>query len=265
MAQKHTKISPPVNPAARLGLSCLVSPAFVPFLSPVSSPLIIGHRGASVEAPENTLIAFRRALALGVDAIELDVRLTREGVPVVFHDASLRRLTGQAGRVGEKTWRELRAFRVRRTEPIPRLVEVLALIRARAVIQIEIKPGVAVAPVVRAVRRARAAGSVILASFSLAALREARRLAPAIPRMVVSVGRRPAPALARQLAATGAGGLSLDHHAVHSAAFVRFFQARGFSVWCWTVNDRAAIRRLAACGVDAILSDNPALLKRVLA
>ena len=64
---------------------------------------------------------------------------------------------------------------------------------------------------------------------------------------------------------TGAGGLSLAHHAVRSAAFVRFFQVRGFSVWCWTVNDRAAIRRLAACGVDAILSDNPALLKRVLA
>ena len=81
---------------------------------------VIAHRGASAEAPENTRVAFRRALALRVDAIELDVQLTRDGVPVVFHDAALRRLTGEPGRLADRTRRQLRRLRVAGREPIPR-------------------------------------------------------------------------------------------------------------------------------------------------
>ncbi|MES1168290.1 MAG: glycerophosphodiester phosphodiesterase family protein, partial [Oleiharenicola lentus] len=66
-------------------------------------PLIIAHRGASAEKPENTIAAFRRALALEVDGIELDVHVTKDGVPVVFHDAQLRRLTGVRGRLDRQT------------------------------------------------------------------------------------------------------------------------------------------------------------------
>src|ERR1043165_6037208 len=83
----------------------------------VATPLIIAHRGASAERPENTLAAFRRALALEADGIDLDGHLTRDGVPVVFHDATLRRLTGVRGRVARKTWPELARLRVRDREP----------------------------------------------------------------------------------------------------------------------------------------------------
>jgi len=96
----------------------------------VAKPLIIAHRGASAEAPENTLAAFRRALALGVDSIELDVQVTTDGVPVVFHDASLQRLTGKRGRLTEKSWPKLTLLRVHATESIPRLVDVLRLTAA---------------------------------------------------------------------------------------------------------------------------------------
>jgi glycerophosphoryl diester phosphodiesterase len=228
----------------------------------VAKPLIIAHRGASAEAPENTLAAFRRALAHNVDGIELDVQLTRDGVPVVFHDATLRRLTGTRGRLADKTWRELTALRIDGTGRIPRLVEVLRLTRGRARVQIELKAGTAVAPVVAAIRATRAAKNVILASFEPGLIGEALRLAPAVPRMLITEGRARPAALVRQLAALQACGLSVNHRAVRDAAWVRYFQARGYVVWVWTVNDAPAARRLAGWGLNGILGDNPALLQR---
>jgi glycerophosphoryl diester phosphodiesterase len=227
----------------------------------VASPLIFAHRGASAERPENTLAAFRRALALKADGIELDVHVTRDGVAVVFHDDDLRRLTGVHGRVAARTWRELQKLRVHGTEAIPRLVDVLRLTRGRCIVQIEIKTGVPVEPGVRAVKAARAADSVILASFSAALVRDAAQLAPTIPRMLISEGRATSAALARQLAACGACGLSVNHRAIRSAAWVRALASRGFGVWSWTVNDAPTARRLARWGVGGLLGDNPALLR----
>lgn len=228
----------------------------------MAKPLIIGHRGAPADHPENTLPGFRRAAALGVDGVELDVRVTSDGVAVVFHDASLRRLTSAPGRLAATPWAELRQRRVRGTAPIPRLAEVLRFARGRHVVQIEVKPGVPVAPVVGAIRSAGAGNHVILASFSTTILRAAARLAPGVPRMLIVGGRPPGPdALARRLASLGARGISIDHRLVRGRSWVRHFQARGASVWCWTVNDAARARALARLGVDALLTDNPALLR----
>jgi glycerophosphoryl diester phosphodiesterase len=229
----------------------------VPF---VANPLIIAHRGASAEKPENTLAAFRRALALEVDGIELDVHVTRDGVPVVFHDDRLYRLTGSRGRITGKTWAELRPLSVQGREPIPRLTDVLRLTRGLAVVQIELKSG-PVAPVIRAIKAAHAIEWVILASFDMRLVAEARELAPAIPRMLISEGRRAPAVLVRQLATCGAAGLSVNQRAIRSAAWVHHFQARGYAVWSWTVNDPAVAGRLAGWGVDALLGDDPALLK----
>jgi glycerophosphoryl diester phosphodiesterase len=234
----------------------------------VTRPLFIAHRGASVETPENTLAAFRRALALGVDGIELDVQVTRDGVSMVFHDATLVRLTGRRGRIAQFTRRELDAFRVR-GEAIPALAEVLALTRDRCVVQVELKRGTPVAPVVETIRRARAGAAVILASFERELVAEARARAPHLPRMLINEGGgrgRPTPqarvqGLASVLAALGAAGVSVDHQAIPSAKFIAALKCRGFCVWCWTVNHPRAMLRLARWGADAILSDDPALLR----
>lgn len=227
----------------------------------MAQPLVIAHRGASAEAPENTLAAFRRALALKVDGIELDVQIAADGVPVVFHDASLRRLTGRTGRVSRQTWPELKKLSLAGTGRIPRLAAVLALVRGRAVVQIELKRGATVTPVLRVIRRAKAGGWVILASFEASLVREAQRLAPDIPRMLISEGRDGVAGLLRQMTGAGAVGLSLNYKAVRSRAMVRDIHAGGATLWCWTVNDARTARRLAGWGIDALVGDNPALLQ----
>ena len=237
----------------------------------MAAPLLIGHRGASAEAPENTLAAFARALARGVDGIELDVQLTRDGVPVVFHDATLTRLTGRPGRIAAQPARSLRALRIR-GEPIPTLAEVLALTRGRAVVQVELKRGVAVAPVVRAVRRSGAADGILFASFQRSQVAAAAALAPEVPRMLIHPGwpaaagsvAAGARALVPVLARLGASGVSLDWRGLRTAAAVRTLHRHGFSVWCWTVNAPGVMLRLSAWGVDGLLSDDPALLRAVL-
>jgi glycerophosphoryl diester phosphodiesterase len=226
--------------------------------------LVIAHRGASAEKPENTLAAFRRALALGADGIELDVQVTRDGVPVVFHDITLRRLTGQPGRLTAKTWAELKNLRVLGSGRIPRLADVLALVRGRAIVQIELKRGAVVAPIARVIRLARAARWVNFASFEPNLVRAAARLAPAIPRTLISEGRGGAEKLLRQMTAADASGLSLHYSAVRSRAFVGRIHRSGATLWCWTVNDARTARRLAGWGVDGLLGDNPALLRRAV-
>ena len=234
-------------------------------MRPVTAPLIIAHRGASAEAPENTLAAFRRAVALKADGIELDVQLTCDSIPVVFHDSSLLRLTGQRGLVTAKTWPELKNLRIQdSSEGIPRLVDVLTFIRRRIVVQIELKRGVAVAPVVAAIKKARASAWVILASFELDLVCAAAELAPTIPRMLISEGRRSTATLLAQLEACTAHGLSVNHRAVRTANYASHFQDRGFTVWCWTVNDTRRARQLAGWGIDGLVGDNPALLKRLV-
>ena len=234
---------------------------FALFVPAVAKPLIIAHRGASAEKPENTLPAFRRALALKVDAIELDVRVTADGEAVVFHDELLGRLTGSEGRLAEMEWKRLKALRVAGRERIPRLAEVLRLTKRRTVVHIEIKPAVPVEPVLDAVRAARAEDWVILGSFSLGTVQEARRLAPRLPRMLISEGRETPRRVLHQLMACDACGLSVNHRAIESEKWLRWFHARGYSVWTWTVNDPALAARLAGWGVDGVMGDNPALLR----
>jgi glycerophosphoryl diester phosphodiesterase len=231
----------------------------VPF---VAKPLIIAHRGASAEAPENTLAAFQRALALHADGLELDVQITRDGVAVVFHDPGLRRLTGKSGQLTDQTWPDLQELRVLGSDQsIPRLADVLALVRRPTVVQIELKRGAALPPVLAAIKQTKTAQRVILASFEASLVREAARLAPEIPRMFISEGRYPRAVLAAQLRRCQARGLSVNHRAIRSAGFIRYFQQEGFTVWSWTVNDSRIVQRLTGWGIDALLGDNPALMQ----
>lgn len=236
-------------------------------------PLVIGHRGAPDSAPENTLAAFRAALAAGVDGIETDLHASADGVPVLIHDASLDRTTTGAGPVSALTFAELRrldagghGFDGRFAgEPIPSLTEALELLAGRCLLVAEIKQAGIADLVIAALRRAGAVRSTMVWSFNLETVSEVRRLEPLLPAAWLTLAVPSDPALlfetvlSRQLS-----GVSVYHAAI-DAALVRAARARGLSVYAWTADDPAEQRRLAECDVDAIVSNSPSGLKQALA
>lgn len=227
--------------------------------------VLIGHRGTAEAAPENTLLAFQRAVAAGVDAIELDVRLSRDGVPVVIHDSTVDRTTDGHGRVADLTAAELGALNAAArvgdpavTAGIPTLDEVLDWARGKTRVVVEVKGTQDPALVERtaeAVRRFSLIDDAMLISFDHVALRAARSCCPELRLGALYVGRPADPvALA---AACGADALCPAWTSVAPEDVVAA-QRAGLAVCVWTVNDPAEIAAALRAGVDAITSDVPA-------
>jgi glycerophosphoryl diester phosphodiesterase len=224
------------------------------------SPTIIAHRGASKEAPENTLAAFARALELGADGIELDVHKTVDDVVVVHHDPVPRPATGE----NDLAWKPFSAMtvaEVQRLRPgdqaIPTLKEVLDLIGDRATIFCELKGAGVVelaAPLL-----ARHAGPTAMHSFDHRAIQRAGDLAPRIPRGILVVSRL----VDTPHALTSANASTLWVHREHvDAALVQEVHLCGKTVIVWTANDPLDITRLASLGVDGICSDDVSIARK---
>ncbi len=234
--------------------------------SAAGKPLRIAHRGASGRAPENTRAAFAAALALGVDAIELDCQLSADGVPVVIHDETLERTTSGLGPVGAKRWDELAALdagawrgEAFRGERIPTLADVLAQLDGTVVLNVEIKSGHDVgaieAPLVELVAARGALSWVIFSSFHETAVRNVRA-ASADAAIGVLWDRKPA-AGALALAVELGARCIVPSRRVVTPELVAAAHGRDLGVWVWTVNEVAEMRRLVAAGVDALFSDYP--------
>ena len=241
-----------------------------PFLD-APLPLAFAHRGGAAAGDENTAAAFERAITLGYRYVETDVHATADGVPVVFHDATLDRVTGRAGQVAALRWADLRTVRVGGSAAVPRLDEVLdAWPEIR--FNIDVKADAGAEPTVEAVRRAAAQDRVLLASFSDARLAELRRLAG--PAVATSLGRR---AVTRMRIASLAG-LPVPRPASAVAAqvpvrhgrvrvvddrFVRSAHRTGLQVHVWTIDDPAEMERLLDLGVDGLMTDRIEVLREV--
>jgi glycerophosphoryl diester phosphodiesterase len=231
-------------------------------------PVIGAHRGASARAPENTLAAFRAALEDGAELVELDVHLTRDGRLAVIHDAETRRTTGTAGVVAELSMSELRRLDAGRHkgrhwagEPIPELGDVFAAVRGHLLVNVEVKCGAAAVPVLaRCVAEHDMADAVILSSFDPAVVHAVAALGPWLLAGLLVDRPVPDPEAAR------AGGAQLLHvrHTYLTAALVDLLHQAGLGALAWTVNAPGEMRRLAALGVDAILSDDPHRLRTVV-
>ncbi|HEY0001049.1 MAG TPA: glycerophosphodiester phosphodiesterase [Actinoplanes sp.] len=242
-----------------------------PFLD--TPPLAFAHRGGAAEGDENTAEAFGRAVKLGYRYVETDVHATADGVPVVFHDRTLRRVAGRPGRIGELTWADLRTVRIGGAAAVPRLDEVLdAWPQIR--FNIDVKADAAPGPTVDAVHRAGAADRVLLASFSDARLARVRRLAG--PAMATSLGMRSvarlrvaslAGILVRLPASVVAAQVPVRHGRlpVVDRRFLRLAHRLGLQVHVWTIDDPADIGRLLDLGVDGIMTDRVEVLREVYA
>ena len=237
-------------------------------------PRVLAHRGLALEAPENTLLAFAHALALGVEHLETDVHASRDGVAMIAHDADLDRVAGIPGRVDERTAAELAALALGADQGMPTLAEALeAFPEAR--FNIDLKSAEAVAPTVDAVRQLRAEHRVLLTSFSERRRAAALRL---LPEVATSAS---APRFAAALLAARIGAVPLVRaalagvHAVQmperalagtttSPGVLRAFRAAGVEVHVWTINDPATMRGLLDRGVDGIVTDRADLALEVL-
>jgi glycerophosphoryl diester phosphodiesterase len=240
-------------------------------------PLILGHRGASANAPENTLAAFRLAVEQGADGVELDVTLTADGVPVVIHDDTLDRTTSGHGAVSALSLAEIQSLDAGYPDKfaaqfcgqrIPTLAEVFEVAGESTIINIELKhdrsPGRQLAArVVDRIHAHRRGERVIVSSFQFSNLGRVKALDPKLPVGLLYMAPVIGPRLALHLAR------KLPHEAHHppaaglTAGAIDWYHQHGLRVNAWTVDDEAQMRRLAEAGVDGLITNRPGLAVRV--
>ena len=239
-------------------------------------PIIFAHRGASANAPENTLSAFELAASIGAEAIELDAKLTADGKIVVFHDPTLERTTDGAGRLSRKTLSELRTLDAGKSfsekfrgEKIPLLEEVFEAVGKKLFINVELSNYTTprdqlVVKVCDLVKMHTMQKSVIFSSFLASNLRMARRLLPEVPRGLLAA-RGWLGAWARSFGFTFG-----EYEALHpyvtdvDAQQVRRVHRLKRRIHVWSVNAVEQIARLKEWDVDGIITKDPRLALQAL-
>ncbi len=231
-------------------------------------PLNIAHRGASGTFPENTLRAFVAAIDAGADMCELDVRLSRDGVAVVIHDETVDRTTDGRGAVAAMTLESLKRLDAGarfapefRGERIPTLDEVFKLTAGRCGLDVELKVAGVEAAVCGIIRSHRALETSMVSSFDWNALGRARAIEPAL-RVGLLAENRPQ-RLLEAAVAMKADAVNPRFQMVN-AEFCFAAHARGLKVYAWTVDAPGAMRALIASGVDAIATNYPERMRKLL-
>lgn len=236
------------------------------------APLVVGHRGAARSAPENTLAGFRRAAELGADAVELDAKLTADGVVVCHHDRTLERTTSGQGRVLDWTWESLRRLDAGSHfgaafagEPIPSLEQVFGDLGHQLLFNVELtnygSPSDRLPEAVLGlVGRFGLERRVLVSSFNTIALRRSARLRPRLPLALLlrkdqgPIRRTVFPWIAPHEA------LSLGDSLVTAEGVRRLLRHRR-RVFVWTVNDPERARYLLSLGVHGLITDQPEVLR----
>ena len=233
--------------------------------SSAQRPLIIGHRGASAEAPENTLSAFALAQAQGADGIEFDVQLSADGWPVVIHDSKLERTTNGQGRVQQHTVAQLQELDAGEGHSIPTLDELFETFGPTFLYNVELKTaafhdnGLAAAVADR-IQAHHVERQTVVSSFNPLAVRWARKHLTQST-WVAHLSYKP--------------GLKYKHllcpsQAVHpyyrlvDASYMAWAQKMGWRVNVWTVDEPAEAKRLADLGVHAIITNKPQFIREQL-
>jgi glycerophosphoryl diester phosphodiesterase len=218
------------------------------------NPLILGHRGSPLEAPENTLRSFVLAREHGADGVELDVRLARDGTPVVIHDATLDRTTPAWGEVAGYDWPALQQLTA---SQLPSLEQAAAWAAAAEVwVNVEIKEANSEETILDVLRRTGGLDRIFFSSFQPSCLSALARLAPEAQRFLlvdawdVEAGR--------MVAESGAQGVCLRVDAA-TAVTLEVIRNDDLPVIVWTVDERPRMLELLRHGVAGIITNRPAL------
>ncbi|MGA3059728.1 MAG: glycerophosphodiester phosphodiesterase family protein [Candidatus Bathyarchaeia archaeon] len=221
--------------------------------------LRIGHRGARAYAPENTITSFRKAIEIGVDAIELDVRKTKDNQLVVIHDADVKRTTDGEGLVSDFTVKEIKSFSAEGSEKVPTLVDVLDFLDKKVKVFIELKETGIEGQVLSIVHEKKLAKNVVIVSFLEDALRKVRELDKDIETGLIYAKHKNPVKAALELKANYLLALYRFTH----TADVEKAHENGLKVVVWTINTPEEVEEYSKKGVDGIASDKPDILMRI--
>jgi glycerophosphoryl diester phosphodiesterase len=218
--------------------------------------LRIGHRGAKAYEPENTLRSFKRALEIGVDAVELDVRKTKDDQLVVIHDPDVKKTTNGKGLVNELTLKEIKGFSAGRGEKIPTFEEALSFLDKKAKILVELKETGIEEKVLSLVRGNGLQKNVIIVSFIEDALRRIRELDGEVETGLIYVKHKNPVKAALELKAT----YLVSFYKFTHTANVQKAHENGLKVIVWTINEPEEVAEYVKKGVDGLASDKPDML-----
>lgn len=243
-------------------------------------PQVIAHRGDSGSAPENTRLAIERAIDIGTDMVEVDVRLTKDGVPVLMHCERLEHTTTGSGLVADHTWEEIQCLDAGAwrgpefaDERVPSLEEVIDLTRGRVPLNLDFQTNDAVAPGVAVVRDAGLTGDVVVSGCRVECFEIMAEATNEITTLLnvddLPAGIDPAEAGPVVLpsidaaGALGAAGINL-HHSLVDAALVARAREEGLGVWIFVVDDDERFAELIDMGVTAVTTNRPARMLAVV-
>lgn len=221
--------------------------------------LKIAHRGASGYEPENTLIAFQKAIDLNSDGIELDVHLSSNGKLVVIHDEIIDRTTNGNGEVNTMSLKELKTFKINNSQEIPTLIEVFDLVNKNCFINIELKGIGTAKPVIDLIKyyskeKSWHYNDFLISSFDWNMLEETRILSPKIRIGVLTEESiDDALAFAKKIKAFSIN----PDYTLLTKENVALQQENGFAVFPWTVNTEEAISKIKSFNVNGIISNFP--------
>ncbi len=250
-----------------------------------SKPLIIAHRGASSSAPENTLAAFQKAIDDGAEGVEFDVRLAKDGVPVIFHDENLRRIGQKEGNILSYTSLELQSINVGlwfnakhpnkaddrfAVENVPTLAQLLEFLKDfEGLIYIELKcaekeNAALVKAVCETISGSKLLPSMIVKSFNFDAIRQIKQQFPEVRTAALFAPKtrtilRDKTSILEKAEHYAADELSI-HCSLATESFIQKAEQRGFPVTIWTANNSVWVKRAVDLGINAIITNNPAKL-----
>ncbi len=260
-----------------------LTPLFLSLVSMASSaadlPLIVGHRGASHAAPENTLASFKLAFEEGADGIEGDFYLTKDGEIVCIHDADTKRVAGEKLMVAESTWAELSKLDVGSWkdakyagEHMPLLKQILDILPPGKRFFLEVKCGPEIVePLAKLFAEKHAdPARVTIISFNAPVIAACREKLPAYQAHLISdlkevTAPEQRPLVEKQLADCKSQGLQFKATApAVDASWLASLKGKGLALTSWTVDDPELAKKMIACGVQAITTNRPGPLRKEL-
>jgi glycerophosphoryl diester phosphodiesterase len=220
--------------------------------------MIIGHRGAAALEPENTLLSIERAIEIGVDAVEIDVHLSKDKELVVIHDATMDRTTNGTGPVNSYTVQEIKRLDAGKGETIPTLQEVIDLIDRQVMLVIELKEEGTEMSVVDLLVRNNLFDKACVISFWHRLVKTVKEMDSRIKTGVLLVGSPVDTCIATQ---ASADALVMKYTFI-DRELVKMAHEKGLKVFIWNIDDRDLLKPYVGMGVDAIGTNDPRVLVR---